>query len=124
MRRLLGYLQETGALAKIGRMEAPPTEFESVANMFEQIYTHEQFVTDQINELVHTADAERDYSTLQFLQWYVAEQHQEEFLFKSILDKIALIGVEGQGLFFIDQEVGKLAANPIALETASSTPPA
>jgi ferritin len=50
----------------------------------------------------------------------VAEQHQEEFLFKGILDKIQLIGIEGQGLFLIDQEVGKLATSP-AKEATSLT---
>lgn len=111
MRRLLNYLHETGALAILGGMEAPPTEFASLKEMFEKIYSHEQFITGKINELVHLANTEPDYSTLQFLQWYVAEQHQEEFLFKSILDKIKLIGFEGQGLFFIDREIATLAAN-------------
>jgi ferritin len=37
----------------------------------------------------------------------VAEQHEEEKLFKSILDKIEIIGLDGSGLFFIDQEVAK-----------------
>ncbi|WP_019499739.1 non-heme ferritin [Pseudanabaena sp. PCC 6802] len=111
MRRLIDYLQETGALATLGGMEAPPTEFNSLQEMFEKIYIHEQSITRKINDLVHLANTEPDYSTLQFLQWYVAEQHQEEFLFKSILDKIELIGVEGQGLFFIDREIGTLAAN-------------
>ncbi|MEM1369352.1 MAG: non-heme ferritin [Cyanobacteria bacterium P01_H01_bin.15] len=124
MRRLLGYLQETGALAKIGGTDAPPIEFASVTELFEKIYAHEQFVTRSINELVHLANTEPDYSTLQFLQWYVAEQHQEEFLFKSILDKIKLIGTESQGLFFIDQEVGKLATNPGNLEATTATAPA
>lgn len=110
MRRLLNYLQETGALAVLGGMEAPPSEFNSLKEMFQKIYAHEQFITGKINELVHLANTERDYSTLQFLQWYVAEQHQEEFLFKSILDKIELIGIEGQGLFFIDREIANLAA--------------
>mgnify|MGYP002777339501 CR=1 FL=1 len=109
MRRLFGYLQETGALAILGGMDAPPTQFNSVTEMFEKIYAHEQLITGKINDLVHLATTEPDYATHQFLQWYVAEQHQEEFLFKSILDKIHLIGVEGQGIFFIDQEVGKLA---------------
>lgn len=109
MRRLLNYLQETGALAILGGMEAPPREFNSLKEMFEKIYAHEQFITGKINDLVHLANTEPDYSTLQFLQWYVAEQHQEEFLFKSILDKIGLIGTEGQGLFFIDREIGNLA---------------
>ncbi|MEM6434335.1 MAG: ferritin, partial [Cyanobacteria bacterium P01_D01_bin.115] len=65
-------------------------------------------------------------STLQFLQWYVAEQHQEEFLFKGILDKIKLIGTSGTGLFLIDQEMAKLAASPAKEQTAltSATPTA
>lgn len=110
MRRLINYLQETGALAIVGSMDAPPKEFNSLQEMFEKIYIHEQSITGKINALVHLANTEPDYSTLQFLQWYVAEQHQEEFLFKSILDKIKLIGTDGQGLFFIDREVSALAA--------------
>ncbi|OLP16982.1 ferritin [Leptolyngbya sp. 'hensonii'] len=109
MRRLISYLQETGALAIVGGMDAPPKEFNSLQEMFEKIYIHEQSITRKINDLVHLANTEPDYSTLQFLQWYVAEQHQEEFLFKSILDKIKLIGTDGQGLFFIDREVAALA---------------
>lgn len=101
MRRLLNYLQETGAFAVIDGMQAPPTDFNSLTEMFEKIYGHEKLVTSKINNLVHLANTEPDYATLQFLQWYVAEQHQEEFLFKSILDKIKLIGTEGQGIFLL-----------------------
>lgn len=121
MRRLIGYLQETGALAIVGGMDAPPKEFNSLQEMFEKIYIHEQFITGKINDLVHLANTEPDYSTLQFLQWYVAEQHQEEFLFKSILDKIKLIGTDGQGLFFIDREVATLATTK-GKETTSMSP--
>ena len=118
MRRLLNYLQETGAFAIISGMQAPPTEFSSLTAMFEQIYEHEQLVTSKINDLVHLANTEPDYATLQFLQWYVAEQHQEEFLFKGILDKIKLIGTEGQGIFFIDREIANMAANRTQETTA------
>ena len=118
MRRLFNYLQETGALATISGMQAPPTNFDSLTQMFEQIYEHEQLVTSKINDLVHLANTEPDYATLQFLQWYVAEQHQEEFLFKSILDKIKLIGTEGQGIFFIDREIANMATNGTQEKTA------
>jgi ferritin len=114
-------LQETGALVILKGMEAPPTEFDSLKEMFEKIYTHEQFITSKINNLVHLASTEPDYSTLQFLQWYVAEQHEEEFLFKSILDKIKLIGVEGQGLFFIDREISTIATTRAIKNTANTT---
>lgn len=111
MGRLVKYLSETGGLVILGKMDAPPTTFESLTEMFEKVYYHEQLVTEKINELVHLANTIPDYSTLNFLQWYVAEQHQEEFLFKSILDKIKLIGVDGNGIFFIDQEIKNLATS-------------
>jgi ferritin len=120
MHRLISYLQETGELAILGGMAAPPTEFASLQEMFEKIYAHEQLITGKINDLVHLAATESDYSTVQFLQWYVAEQHQEEFLFKGILDKIKLIGTEGQGLFFIDREVAALAVTKGKETTAMS----
>jgi ferritin len=43
------------------------------------------------------------------LQWYVAEQHEEEKLFKGILDKLELIGEDGKALFWIDKDLAELA---------------
>ena len=108
MQRLFTYVNDTGSMAKLGQIEAPGTEFESIEDVFRTTYEHELFVTQKINELTHTAFTEADYSTFNFLQWYVAEQHEEEKLFKSILDKIEIIGTDGKGLFFIDQEIGAL----------------
>ena len=110
MQRLFDYVNQTGAMARLGAIDAPPTEYESVEEVFRQTYKHEQAITQKINELAHTAFQEKDYSTFNFLQWYVAEQHEEEALFKSILDKIDIIGTGGEGLFFIDQEIGKLSS--------------
>ena len=66
MQRLFTYVNETGALAKLGTIEASPTDFNSIARVFETIYQHECDITGQINQLVDAAFAEKDYSTLQF----------------------------------------------------------
>lgn len=108
MQRLWEYVNETGALARIGTIEAPQEDFSNIKEVFEVTLAHEETITKAINSLADIAFQEKDYSTFNFLQWYVAEQHEEEKLFKSILDKIDMIGLEHQGLFFIDQEVGKL----------------
>lgn len=108
MKRLFTYVNETGEIAKIGAIEEPPYEFGSIKGLFDAVYEHEQLVTKKINELAHTAFTNQDYSTFNFLQWYVAEQHEEEKLFKGILDKIEIIGEDGKGLFFIDKEIGQL----------------
>lgn len=110
MQRLFTYVNECGAMAELGAIAAPPTQFESVQDIYEKTYKHELIVTKKINELAHVAFTEQDYSTFNFLQWYVAEQHEEETLFKSILDKIRIIGMDGQGLYLFDNEVRQMIA--------------
>jgi len=119
MTRLFTYVSETGALPIIGTIIAPPHKFKSLADVFEQTYEHECQITKHINELAHQAFTNQDYSTFNFLQWYVAEQHEEETLFKSVLDKINLVGHDGHALFFVDKdlaEMAKSASNSIMTE--------
>ncbi len=108
MQKIFDYVQDTGALAIIDAIKKPDIEFTDLKAVFEQTYEHEKMITSQINELVDLALSQKDYSTFNFLQWYVAEQHEEEKLFKSILDKIEIIGIEGRGLFMIDREIGNI----------------
>lgn len=108
MLRLFNYVNETGSMVVMGKMDAPPTEFGSVAEIFKKTYDHECLVTKKINELVDFALAEKDYSSFNFLQWYVSEQHEEERLFKSILDIIKNTGTDGKGLFHLDREIGRM----------------
>ena len=110
MQKLFNYVNETGGMAIIGAIQAPPAEYSSILDVFQQTLDHEYEITRKINELAHTAFSGQDYSTFNFLQWYVAEQHEEETLFKSIVDKIKMIGLESNGLYFIDREIAKLVA--------------
>ena len=93
MLKLVKYVNERGSHAKITELKAPKTEFGTFKEMFEELYQHELFVSNSINELVHITLGEKDYVTHNFLQWYVAEQIEEEAQAKTILDKINLIGV-------------------------------
>lgn len=109
MNRLFTYVSETGGMPLIGAIDAPPSEFDNLKEVFQQTYQHEQLVTQSINKLAHIAFTTQDYSTFHFLQWYVAEQHEEEKLFKGVLDKIELVGNDGKALFFIDKDMAALA---------------
>jgi len=108
MKKLFRYVCETGGAATISEIKKPTATFESLADLFQQTLAHEKMVTRAINNLAHVAITEQDYSTFNFLQWYVAEQHEEERLFQTVLNKIEIIGVTGKGIFLIDQEIGKL----------------
>jgi ferritin len=108
MQKLFDYVNEAGGMAILGAIEAPRTEFESILEVFRLTLDHEILVTRKINELVEVSMEKKDYSTFNFLQWYVAEQHEEESLFRSILDKVELIGTDKRGLFLLDREIGKI----------------
>ena len=118
MQKLFNYVNETGAMAILGAIAAPPHEYPSIRDVFQITYEHECNVTSRINDLAHTSFTEQDYSTFNFLQWYVSEQHEEEKLFKTILDKIEMIGVQDKGLYYIDQEVARMTAAIPAARTA------
>jgi ferritin len=108
MEKLFRYVSECGALPVLGSIAAPPTEYSDVASVFKATLEHEHAITASINALVAAAFEEKDFSTFQFLQWYVSEQHEEEHLFQGILDKMNIIGVEGKGIYFFDKEIRKM----------------
>ncbi len=89
MQRLFDYLTDTGNLPRINTVESPFAEYSSLDELFRETYKHEQLITQKINELAHAAMTNQDYPTFNFLQWYVSEQHEEEKLFKSIIDKLS-----------------------------------
>lgn len=106
--RLFEYINDTGALAQIDAIDKPNDSYDSLKDVFEKTYKHELVVSKSIFELVDFALSEKDYSTFNFLQWYVSEQHEEEKLFQRILDKFKIIGTEGRGLYMIDKDIGML----------------
>jgi ferritin len=116
MLKLVKYVNERGGHAKISALKAPKTEFGTFQKMFEELYEHEILVSHSINELVHVSLGEKDYATHNFLQWYVAEQIEEEALARSILDKIKLIGNDKGGLYLFDRDIQQInvesAASP------------
>ena len=118
MLKLYNYILEMDGSAIVPGIKQPPHEFENVVEMFNAVYSHEQKVTQAINQLVELSLAEKDNSTFNFLQWYVEEQREEESLMRSILDKIRLIGGGPQSLYYIDKEIEKINAVETAKEGA------
>ena len=108
MLKLVKFVNERGGHAEISQLAAPEKEFGSFKNMFEQLFQHELYVSKTINDLVHVTLEERDYATHNFLQWYVAEQIEEEALARTILDKINLIGEDKGGLYLFDRDVQQI----------------
>jgi len=105
MLKLIKYINERGGFGIIPSLEQPIITFQSLKRVFEEFLRHEQVVSESINDLVHMALQERDYATHNFLQWYVAEQIEEERLARNLNDKLEMIGEDKSGLYLFDRDI-------------------
>lgn len=110
MMKFFDYINQSDSMAILGALEAPPSSYKSIEDLFKKVYTHEQHVTKNIHEIAELAWKEKDLTTFNFMQWFITEQHEEETQAKGILDKIDLIGNDKRALYLIDRELGNMAA--------------
>ena len=105
MLKLVKYVNERGGTADVPALAAPPKDFGSLTKIFEQLLAHETMVTSEINEVVDVCLSEKDYTTHNFMQWYVSEQLEEEALARMILDKVKMIGEDKGGMYLFDRDI-------------------
>jgi len=107
--KFVHFLNDRGGYAVLQNIKEPPSKYDSLAGIFKDILKHEQFITGSINDIYHLCMTEKDYTTGNFLQWFITEQIEEESLVNSILDKMNLAGGDKVGMFHIDKELGGLS---------------
>jgi ferritin len=117
--KFFDYIQERGGRVTLQAIEAPPSEWTSPLNAFEETLKHEQKVTGLINDLVYLARDERDNASEIFLQWFVTEQVEEEDNVNTILAQLRLIKDKPQGLFMLDKDLGQRTFTPPAADGAT-----
>jgi ferritin len=105
-RKIYDYVNERGGRVILEGIDKPKNEWDSNLEVFEDSLAHEEKITAMINDLVSLADAEKDYATHSFLQWFVDEQVEEEDNVGEIVDKLKLVGDSTQSLFMMDDKLG------------------
>lgn len=108
MLKLFRYVNEAGGHALQSQITDVKNKFKSLREVFQLILEHEIQVTQSIHRLVDHCFSTKDFTTFNFLQWFVVEQREEETMARRALEIFNIIGEEGIGLWTIDQEIGKL----------------
>jgi ferritin len=114
--RFYHYVNERGGRVKLAAIDAPPADWKSPLVVFSETYKHEQKVTGLINKLVDLARKESDHASENMLQWFVAEQVEEEATADTMVQRIKLVGEKGEGLFMVDRELATRVFTPPAQE--------
>ncbi len=105
--KIYDYICERGGRVVLDTIKKPDASWKSPLAAFKHVLKHEELVTSLINDLMDLAIAEKDHATQNFLQWFVAEQVEEEASVGEIVDKLKLIKDDTSGLFLLDAELGK-----------------
>jgi ferritin len=103
MLKLVKYVNERDGVAKIPGIETPPVDFGDVFEAFDAVLKHEKYISASINDIVAVCMAENDYTTQNWIQWFVTEQIEEEASVKAIIDKLNLLGK--QNLYMFDRDI-------------------
>jgi ferritin len=114
MLKLVRYVNERGGTAFIPATSKPKDDYKDIVHVFQEFLTHEINVTEKINDVVGICLDERDYTTHNFMQWYVSEQIEEEATARGILDKLKLIGSDKGGLYLFDRDIASLVGQSVA----------
>jgi len=108
--KLYRYIVDRGGEASMKAIDMPPASWDSVLEVMENVLEHEKKVTSLINNLVDIAIEQKDHATNNFLQWFVAEQVEEESNASGVLAKARKSAGSMQALMMLDSELGQRVA--------------
>jgi ferritin len=106
------HVLDRGGRVSLQAVATPPSSYASAREVFEKTLAHEREVTAQINDLYALAAKENDFASQSFLNWFVAEQVEEEKVAQEIIDRLRLAGEDGAALLLVDRELGARTAAP------------
>ena len=103
--KFFDFLLDRGDQARLQAIDAPPYAFRSPLDTFEQALEHEKEVTSLIHDLYGIAVRENDYAAQVMLNWFVAEQVEEEKSATEIVERLRMAGEDSAALLLLDAEL-------------------
>ncbi|MFV8827890.1 ferritin [Alkalihalobacterium sp. APHAB7] len=110
--KFYNYINDRGKRAIITGYETPKNDFDTILDVYQAGYAHEQLVTKNIYKLSDIAMDEREHATIQFLKFFLDEQVEEEAMFDNIIEKLKRIQNDNNALFMLDDEFSRRTFTP------------
>lgn len=100
------YLLNNDDKVVLTAIAAPDSNYKDFKDPLLATLEHEKTVTASINNIYAVAYAQKDFRTMQFLDWFVKEQGEEEKNSSDLISKFDLFGNDSKGLYMLNQELG------------------
>ena len=111
----LQYLQNNGCKVTLDTIQKPDKELKDKLEVLEFGLEHERYVTGLIHKIYEAAQAAKDFRTMQFLDWFVKEQGEEEKNAEDMIKKMKLFGDDAKGLYMLNSEMAARVYNAPSL---------
>lgn len=105
--KIYNHMLERGAKVKLLPITAPKQEWRAPLHIFEEMHRHEQKVTSLIHAIYEAALADKDYSTMSFIKWFIDEQVEEEATATDLLDRLRKMQGSELGVIMFDKELAQ-----------------
>ena len=99
------YLQNNGEKVTLEAIDKPDKVFETPLDPLVAAAEHERYVTDLIHKIYEAAYEVKDFRTMQFLDWFVKEQGEEETNANDLISKMELFGSDPKSLYMLNSEL-------------------
>lgn len=100
------YLQNENQPVTLEAIAKPDKVFKEHMDVLKAGLEHEEYVTSLINDIYSAAYDVKDFRTMQFLDWFVKEQGEEETNANDLISKMELFGSDPKSLYMLNQELG------------------
>lgn len=100
------YMQNNGEKIVLNAVDKPEIALTDAKTVLEETLKHEQYVTSLIHNIYDAAYSVKDFRTMQFLDWFVKEQGEEENNADSLIKRFELFGDDPKSLYMLDNELG------------------
>lgn len=99
------YLQNNSEKVVLNAIAAPDKTYSDFKQPLEASLEHEIFISTSINDIYAETFALKDFKTMQFLDWFVKEQGEEEQKSDDLNKRYDLFGTDARGLYMLDAEL-------------------
>ena len=99
------FMQNNSETVTLEAIAKPDKVFASLLDPLKAGLEHEKYVTSLINGIYAAAQSANDFRTLQFLDWFVKEQGEEEKNASDLITKMELFGSDPKGLYMLNSEL-------------------
>jgi len=109
------YIQNQNQAVVLEAIDKPESSFASHMDVLKAGLEHEEYVTSLINDIFSAAYDVKDFRTMQFLDWFIKEQGEEETNAHDLISKMELFGADPKGLYMLNQELAARVYAPPTL---------